>query len=94
MIAPAALLTRPHPAMNKILLMAAAAVALVGCADDAPEPVVTPTVGEAEVVTPPADDALMDSSMTDEMTVDSTLTIDPMMDSTMTEGETLTDDTM
>lgn len=74
--------------MKKTLMLAAAALAFAGCADDAPDAVVVPPVGEAEVVTPPADDAEMDSTLTDDDLME------PMEDAGMTEGETVTDDAM
>ncbi len=65
--------------MKKFLPLLAA-LAIVGCAEDAAE-TETPIVEEpAEVVTTPADDAMMD-------------TTGAMMDTTMTEGEMMADTT-
>ncbi len=79
--------------MKNTLMLAVAALAVAGCADDAPEAVYTPPVGEAEVVTPPADDAEMDTTLADEIMLDDDALDDAVLDdATMTEGETLTDD--
>ena len=78
--------------MTKTLILAAAALAAAGCAEE-PAPTEEPILdGPAEVVTEPTDDAVMDPVMTDDelMMGDSTI----MEGGTMTEGETMTDDAM
>lgn len=79
--------------MTKTLILAAAALAVAGCAEE-PAQTEAPIVldGPAEVVTEPTDDAVMDPVMTDDemMMQDSTM----METGPMTEGETMTDGAM
>ena len=72
----------------KILLLAVATLAAVGCTDDAPATVETAPVDEIGV-SPPTDAAAMDTTMTDDE-----MMMDEPLNSEMTEGEVLTDDAM
>lgn len=87
--------------MTKPLILAAAALALAGCADEPAEtadPIGadTPVLdGPAEVVTQPTDDAVVlepDVADAPDMTEGEVLTDDAALTDDMTEGEVVTDD--
>ncbi len=76
--------------MTKTLILAAAALAVAGCAEEPVQTEAPVLDGPAEVVTEPTDDAVMDPVMTDDEMMQ-----DSMMETgSMTEGETTTDGAM
>ena len=75
--------------MKKTLMLAAAALAFVGCGGEVTDSAELPTSDQPEVVTPPADEALMDPPASDD-----DLLMDDELNSEMTEGEILTDEPM